>query len=358
MVEALKAGDIDIADSIPVNLAPSLANEPNITLHEAGQSYFIQMSMNQCTDEVEYCADNPSTGHPALLDQDVRDAIALSIDKQQLVDQVRRGYGVPGTTVTLSTNKWHFEPENPYTQDLEEANRILDEAGYEDTDGDGVREMPGGGEPLNMRFIVRTENPDTIKAGEYITAWLAEIGIGTETQPVTDTKLTDIWYANDYDMYIWGWGVEPDPDFQLSTYTEGQCGVWSDTCYSNPEYDKLYDEQRKAATVEERRAITDEMQQILYDDKPEIVLYYESTLQAYNNSWTGFVEQPEPQGYLVFQYGTYSYRNVHPVSASTAGGDDGGGNTGLIIGIIAAVVVVAIIVGVTMNRRRCDEDEA
>jgi peptide/nickel transport system substrate-binding protein len=355
MVEALKQGQIDYAEDIPVNLAEQVANTPGITLHEAGQAYFVQMSFNMCTNEVAYCADNPSTGHPALLDQTVRDAVALAINKQELVEKVKRGYGEVGTTVTIPTNKWHFDPENQYTQDVAAANAMLDEAGYEDTDGDGVREMPGGGEPLNFRFVVRTENPDTIRAGEFITAWLEQIGMSTETQPVTDTKLTDIWYANDYDLYIWGWGVEPDPDFQLSTYTTGQCGVWSDTCYSNPEYDKLYNKQRVAKTLEDRVAIVNQMQQIIYDEKPEIVLWYDTTLQAHSNQWTGFVEQPQPQGFLLFQYGTYSYRNIRPAAA--AGASDGGGPSPLLwVGLGALVVVV--IVAIAVGRRRSEEDEA
>ena len=104
---------------------------------------------------------------------------------------------------------------------------------------------------------------------------------------MNDAKLTDIWYSNDYDMYIWGWGIEPDPNFQLSVFQENQCGVWSDTCYSNPEYDQLFKDQQAAATVEEREQIVDEMQQVFYDDRPEIVLWLNNSLAAYRNEWTG-----------------------------------------------------------------------
>jgi peptide/nickel transport system substrate-binding protein len=108
-------------------------------------------------------------------------------------------------------------------------------------------------------------------------------------------------------MYIWGWGVEPDPNFQLSTYITSQCGVWSDTCYSNPEYDKLFSAQQATKTVEERMKIVDQMQQILYDDRPEIVLWTDVVLEAYRSDrWTGFVQQPMPQGELLIQYGPYS----------------------------------------------------
>ena len=197
---------------------------------------------------------------------------------------------------------------------------------------------------------MRTEAPDTIPAGEFIAEWLKAIGIRlSPIEAVNDSKLTDIWYANDYDMYIWGWGVEPDPNFQLSTYTTSQCGVWSDTCYSNPEYDELFSQQQATKTVEERMEIVDEMQQILYDDRPEIVLYTSRTLEAYRSDrWTGFVSQPEPQGDILIQYGPYSFLSVEPKSGAATG--NGGGIPA--IAWVAIVAGVALIAGALVMRPR------
>jgi peptide/nickel transport system substrate-binding protein len=156
-------------------------------------------------------------------------------------------------------------------------------------------------------------------------------------------------------MYIWGWGVEPDPNFQLSTYTTSQCGIWSDTCYSNPQYDQLFKDQQSAETLEERQQIVDQMQQVLYEDRPEIVLWYENYLQAYRSDrWTGFVKQPEPQGAILFQYGHYSTLSARPVSA--AAGDEGGGVP--VIVWIAVAAVILVIAGLVIVRRRRAEEEA
>jgi peptide/nickel transport system substrate-binding protein len=187
--------------------------------------------------------------------------------------------------------------------------------------------------------------------------WLGDVGISLKTEAVNDSKLTDIWYANDYDMYIWGWGVEPDPNFQLSTYTTGQCGSWSDTCYSNKEYDQLFEEQQRASSVDERAGVVSQMQQVLYDDRPEIVLWYENYLQAYrSDKWTGFVKQPAGEGTILFQYSHYSDLQIQPVSAATkTGGDEGGVPAGVWIAIVAAVVVIG---GLVLVRRRRSEGEA
>jgi peptide/nickel transport system substrate-binding protein len=365
MIQALEQGEIDFAYSIESPaLFNSLQGNPDITAHTASPDYFVQMSFNQCTDAVPYCEKIGFNYHPALADPQVRLAVEYAIDRQALVDRVKLGVASVGTTV-INQPKWHVEPENPISYDPEEANRILDEAGYLDTDGDGVRELPGGGEPLDFRFIVRTENPASIEAGQFISEWLADVGIATETQAVNDSKLTDVWYSNDWDMYIWGWGLEPDPNFQLSTYQANQCGTWSDTCYSNPEYDQLFLDQQGAATVEQRQQIVAQMQQILYDDRPEIVLWLDRTLEAYRNDWTGFQEQIWPgqdSGELLFQYGKYSVLTVEPASSATGGGgaaaeDEGGIPVAVwVIGGIALLVIVGFVV--VSRRRRVEEDEA
>ncbi len=355
MIEALKQGEIDFADNVTANLFDSIVDEPNITTNVGNPTSFTQMSFNLCTNEVDYCRSEGFNHHPATTDPQFRLAVEHAIDREALVDRVLLGYAEPSVTV-IPSPKWNHAPPDVVTYDPDEANRILDEAGYLDTDNDGIRETPDG-EPLELRFIVRSEAPETVTAGEFIVEWLRDVGILLNTEAVNDNKLTDVWYANDYDMYIWGWGVEPDPDFQLSTYATFQCGVWSDTCYSNPEYDELYKDQQRTTSIEERAQIVDQMQQIIYNDRPELVLWYDNYLQAYRNDlWTGFVKQPTEGGSILFQYGHYSDLNIQPVSGTQAGGDEGG--TPAIVWIIAAAAVVVVIAGVLISRRRREEEAA
>jgi peptide/nickel transport system substrate-binding protein len=360
MVQALQQGEIDFADEVPPSLFESMEGDPNITLNVGRPTTFVQMSFNMCRDDIPYCADIGWNHHPATTDPQFRLAVEHAIDRQALVDRVRLGYASPDVTVILDP-RWHHDPPNVVPYDPDEARRILDEAGYVDTDNDGIRETPDG-EPLELRFIVRTENPDTITAGEFISEWLADVGISLQTEAVNDAKLTDTWYSNDWDMYIWGWGVEPDPNFQLGTYTTAQCGTWSDTCYSNPEYDELYAESQTVETVEERQAIIAELQQMLYDDRPEIVLWYEPYLQAYRSDrWTGFVPQPTEQGAILFQYGHYSDLNIAPASAESGGGGseaaDGGGGIPAIVWIVGGAALLGVIGVLVARGRRREEDE-
>src|SRR5258708_4772627 len=83
-------------------------------------------------------------------------------------------------------------PGDQDTFDLNKAKQILDDAGYKDTNGDGIREMPGGGQPLNFRYAVRSEGNTGESTAEFISGWLKEIGIATTQKVYDDSRLTEV----------------------------------------------------------------------------------------------------------------------------------------------------------------------
>jgi len=367
MVNALKNGEIDYVNLGSVDLFDQLVAsgaESGITTHVGPAVSFGQMSMNMCdptaADAAKYCASNPGTGSPALRDPAVRQAINWAIDRQTIVDKVLAGYGSPGTTIVPPfASFYHYEPtaEEAVGFDIAKANQILDDAGYADTDNDGTRNDPKTGDNLEFRFILRSESDIGARLGEYISGWLKQIGIATKSEVVGDGKLVSAWYANDYDLYIWGWGPDPDPDFILSTFTANQCGGWSDTCYSNPAYDQLYKDQQTAPTPEDRQAIIYQMQQMIYNDMPEIVLYYDKALEAYDSTnWEGLEDNisPTPEGFLWGQYTPYSALTVRPRGTAASTTSSSSSSTLLIVGILGAIIVV---VGIVMIARRGKSDE-
>ena len=138
-------------------------------------------------------------------------------------------------------------------------------------------------------------------------------------QALTDSKLTDVIYNGKYDMFHWGWFPDPDPDFILSVMTCGQRppdGIWSDSFFCDEEYDRMYQEQKTLLDLEERAEVIKEMQRMVYEESPYVVLYYDKNLQAYSDEWTGFVQQPEGVGDLLAAYGPNSYISIRPVRPS------------------------------------------
>ena len=179
MVAALRQGEIDAAHSVTGAAFDRLEGEEGIETVEGNQGAFNELALNG--------GDGLKKGHPALSDLVVRQAIGHAIDKQTIVERVESGHAEPADTIAPSANpEWMPEltDEEKFVFDLDRANQLLDDAGYEDTDGDGVREMPGGGEPLRLRYAVRSESPSSQPTAEFITGWLRDIGIATTREDV------------------------------------------------------------------------------------------------------------------------------------------------------------------------------
>ena len=365
-VEALKAGEIDAMDELEPNLFESLQGIDEITAHAADVISFDEIAMNVGALQGD--------GHPALEDVRVRQAIAHAVDKQTLIDRVLLGYGTLGSTiVTPASGAFHYEPteEEIFEFDIAAANQILDDAGYLDTDDDGVREMPGGGQPLEFRYFVRSQNNDTVKVSQFVQGWLEQIGIATEISSLSDNKLTDVIIDGEYDIFHWGWYGDVDPDFILSVMSCGQRpelnaqgsnvgGIWSDSYYCTEEFDQMFVEQKGLLDPEERTAVIHEMQRQVYLDSPYVVLWYGKDLQAYRNDrFTGFVTSPAPNGDLfgIF-YSSESLYSMRPVSEAAAGPRETKGiPAGVWIAVIVGVVVIVVAVAVVRPRRR-EEDRA
>ena len=269
-LQALKKGEIDFADGLDPAPFNSLKDTEGITAVAGDYSGFDELAFNvgAALDSGEPIGD----GHPALKDKRVRQAIAHAIDRQALVERVLGGFGTPATGVIPALyQNLTFQPADgeAYNFDLAEANRLLDEAGYKDGDGDKVREMPDGSRPLKFRLFARQESNTSQQSVQFMQGWLRDIGIATEVKVVEENRLTEIIGQGEFDMFEWGWVVEPDPDYQLSTFTCGSRSYksggdvlanLSDSFYCNPEYDKLYEQQKVTIDPAKRAEIVKQMQ--------------------------------------------------------------------------------------------------
>jgi len=256
---ALTSGEVDAATALPPSIFNTLENQPNIATNVSSPGEFTDLAFNF-----------EGTGDPTLRDEAVRDAIALSIDRESLVDRTALGYSSPGTTFELPTfDRYYWEPPADQLQgyDPEAAKEILDDAGYQDVDGDGYRETPDG-QPWKLEVLTISDFVYSVSEGKLIVGWMNDIGIDAAIKTVGESQAYQLWGDQDFDMYVWEWGVGPDPDFISSIFTTDQCLSWSDGCYSDPTYDKLYAEQKAALDFEERRAIIQEMQQHIYERTP------------------------------------------------------------------------------------------
>ena len=358
MVAALKSGELDAAEDIPGSAFTQLEKDDTFETVQGFQGAMAEVAING--------GDGLKKPHPALLDPVVREAIGHAIDKETIVNRVLNGLGKPAETISVSPDPaWTPEipQEDRFEFDLDKARQMLEDAGYKDTDGDGVREMPNGGRPLNFRYAVRTDSETGPATAEFVTGWLKELGIATTRKTYDDGALTVAIGKGDYDIFAWGWTPFVDPDPMLSYFTcdmvssdpEDPTNYYNDANYCDPEYDKLYQQQKVELDRDKREQIVHEMLARVQQWGVYHVLYTYPDTQAYRKSaFEGFVKQPAKTGPVFYSNTSPSYSLMKAVTASSSG-DDGGGSAGLIA--VIALAALALVGGLVWARRRRTADE-
>ena len=188
----------------------------------------------------------------------VRQAVALLIDRQEIIDAIYDGNAVPTGPCPPSMTKWAIDVERDalYKPDAERARKLLAEAGY-----------PDG---FSME-ITAGINKATTDAAQIIQSQLAKGNIKTSIRVLETAQYIDAWKHRTHDSMIGmnGGGSDPDRSLDFFFTTGAPANVWG---YSNPEVDKLNAEGRETTDFESRRKIYARAQEILLHDLPTVFL--------------------------------------------------------------------------------------
>jgi peptide/nickel transport system substrate-binding protein len=300
LVQAIKTGQVDMITEMPNTAVATLREDPNVDVVTGApfapgvtDIIFNQVLPENCPPDDGVC-----TGHPALLERNVRLALSHATDKQKIIDVVLLGLGTPGTTlIPEGLGFWYNSDIKDYEYDVARANQILDDAGYADVNGDGVRETPDGSRSLTFRINWPSDSIDAPRMAELLSEMWGQVGVKLEAQAMDPDALTAVCCpAFDFDIMIWGWGSDPDPNLLLSVMTTDEIPTGSsETGYSNPEYDELYYQQAAELDLTKRKELVWKMQQIVHDDVVYIIPFYAESVQAYRKDrFTGWIlDQPK-----------------------------------------------------------------
>jgi peptide/nickel transport system substrate-binding protein len=288
---ALKAGEIDVsARELTPELVEEFENTPGVAVI-TGPGFASTL--------VQFNLEREPFDDPAF-----RRVVAGLIDYQQLVDTLLLGRGTLGSPGFLHP-ALPFYNENLTGYELlsaEEAAQRLEELGYRDTDGDGVREFPDG-RPLEFVFLAQSDNPIRLRAAELISQSLREAGIAFNVRALDrDTIVSLVWpdfdvcKGRDFDVAMWGWSapVQSRTLVQQLFHSDCRVGTLNIGGYSNERLNELVDQQAVTVNREARKQLLDRVQEIIAEDLPFITLFYADRIFAY---------RPEAYAEWVFQVG-------------------------------------------------------
>ena len=229
---------------------------------------------------------------PRFADKRVRQAFAHAINKTELIDGVILGLGREATG-PYKPGTWPYNPNvKRYPHDMAKARQLLAEAGWKDTDGDGILDKDG--KPFAFELLTNQGNEERKKIAEITQASLRELGIAVDVRVLEWAAfLKEYIKKRRFEAIILGWGIGQDPD---------QYDVWHSTKtgpdelnhigFQNPEVDALLEKGRSSCVQQERKQYYDRLQEVLAEEQPIIFLYFRDALPVVATRVHGIQESP------------------------------------------------------------------
>ncbi|QWB22718.1 MULTISPECIES: ABC transporter substrate-binding protein [Streptomyces] len=361
-VSALRKGEVSFVAGSP-SLTPaqaaSLEGADNIQVNDAPGRRFYALATNPGAKAKN--GKKFGDGHPSLLDQRVRNALFMAVDREAIIEKVFQGHAVEGEGYIpprFQNYFWKPSADQKLAYDPAEAARLLDQAGYK-KNGDGKR-VGKDGKPISYRVLCHATDPNDKAVGKYLQEWWGELGIGVQLNCLDN--VTDPWLAGKYDLAFDGWSVNPDPDFVMSIHTCGALPATpedtgaTDNFICDKTYDELYARQLAEYDPAKRADIVKQMESRLYDLGYMNVMAYPNAVEAYRTDQIkSITTMPAKAGNIYGQDGYWSWWSAVP--ADSGGSSDNASSTGVVVGIVAAVVVLAGLGGFAALRRRATAED-
>ena len=282
----LQTGELDLVGVQPEQLT-TVELDSNLNLYKYKDDGYSYIGLNQANPQ------NPQAGqdedgnlveqdpHPILSDLAVRQAIAHALDYDSIISTVYLGQGYQVASNVLPAVGWAHDPSlQPYAFDTELASQILDEAGWTDSDDDGVRECNGcataeAGAALTLRLQTNAGNTTREDLGALVQDQLNSIGFDIKFEAIEFGTLVGELLGQTFDMVIIGWtglGTDPNDDSFWHSKFDTPGSGFNFVSYQNARIDELLEQgvSVPGCATEERATFYHEIQKIIHDDIPYV----------------------------------------------------------------------------------------
>lgn len=273
----LRKGSVDmVVNDLSPDVVHQLAEEKAVTIAEAPGTDYAYVGVNM--------------RDPILKDRRVRHALGHAIDRQAIVDHLRRGLARPAVGV-LPPASWAFEPGVfQFTHDPQKAIALLEDAGYRDPDGDGPEPR------LRLSLKVSTNEFIRLQAA-VIQQDLKRVGIELDVRSYEFATLYADVLKGNFQLFTLQWVGVSDPDMLRRVFHSTQMppNGFNRGYYENPEVDRLIDAAMVAESDDERRKLYGDAQRVVAEDAPYISLWYKTNIAVSGTRIEGVTLTPSAE---------------------------------------------------------------
>lgn len=353
---AIRDGEIDQTDDLTATEWLALRKVSGIKTYETESNAWDAVELNP---GARTRSGKPmGNGNPLLRIPVVRKAIAMAINRPELVAKILDGTGSPGSAyLPPAYPEWKWVPSASESEayNVAKANALLTAAGFP-MGKDGYRYDKKTGKELDFRLGIHSDYNTDAQVASYLVGWLKAIGVKLTVQSMSTTDLNDQLALGNWDLLMDAWATTEDPTYLLSIQT---CGVLptnssgtggnTDSFFCSKKYDQLYEAEQTEFNAAQREADVREMESILYQENNDIILFYNNTLSAVRTAYEkGFLYgKPGQNGFYPLQNEQLGWVTAIPPKSTSSSS-----STGIIIGVVVAIVVIGAGIGLVLMRRR------
>ncbi len=238
--------------------------------------------------------------NPLFADKKVRWALSYAVDRQSIINNIVYGMGTAVQSPVFIKSKYYNNDLKVIPYDPEKAKQLLTEAGWKDTDGDGILDKVIDGKKTDFKFtFINNNNPKRKKVMLIVIENLKQLGIQADLQEYEWSVFLDKTKKHQFDACYSAWqlSVTPEDPYQIWHSSQSQGEGSNFISYINPESDKLLEQNRVEFDDNKRMEILKQWQKIIYDDQPTTFLWSEPSRYLYsdrfkNTRWYAYPDSP------------------------------------------------------------------
>ena len=234
---------------------------------------------------------------PIIGDLAVRQAIAHMTDKQNISDVIYSGMDTPGKTPLLSSSWAYDESLKDLECSKEKAEKVLDDAGWKDSDGDGIRDKDG--KPLAFTLSTHTDDTSRFQVVEYLQNQLKDIGMDVDVSLTEWASFSEAMTQRSLQVWVAGWLNQLDPDRMYDMfYTDGGSNYG---CYSDADVDAALDAGRQSSDEAKRAENYQFLAQTVTDNVWYVTLVEQAYVSIHSNKLEGYTVYPSGSIYTLWE---------------------------------------------------------
>lgn len=229
---------------------------------------------------------------PFFTDVRVRQAMAYAFNEKQMLDDLCYGLYEQCTGI-FHPDAWVYPKGGVAAihQDLDKAENLLDEAGWLDSDNDGIRDKEINGKKVKFEFtLMVSSKPDRIAICNLLRENLESIGVICNVRPLEAAVFQERVFKKNFEAECAGWSTGADPYLEKNIFGTGEGRNFGS--YSNPKVDELLAQAEKEFSRERRAELYGQIHKIIYDDQPYLFLYNRHSLYGFSKKLRGYRFSP------------------------------------------------------------------